>query len=116
MCDNWLGQIIYIPIWDDWHFLPGKKANGNNAVFHIIGFAAFRLDGVIDNHKTSGDPTRDACGEGLDLGGTPNDKGFVGTYVDSFVGTQVAPCIPSPDGTNPCQNLQNDRLEINLAD
>jgi hypothetical protein len=116
VCDNWLGQIIYIPIWDDWHFLPGKKANGNNAVFHIIGFAAFRLDGVIDNHKTSGDPTHDACGEGLNLGGTPNDKGFVGTYVDSFVGTQVAPCIPSPDGTNPCQNLQNDRLEINLAD
>ena len=56
VCDNWLGQIIYIPIWDDWHFLPGKKANGNNAVFHIIGFAAFRLDGVIDNHKTSGAP------------------------------------------------------------
>ena len=116
VCDNWLGQIIYIPIWDDWHFLPGKKPNGNNAVFHIIGFAAFRLDGVIDNHKTSGAPTHDACGEGLNLGGTPNDKGFVGTYVDSFVGTQVAPCIPSPDGTNPCQNLQNDRLEINLAD
>jgi hypothetical protein len=116
VCDNWLGEIIYIPIWDDWHFLPGKKANGNNAVFHIIGFAAFRLDGVIDNHKVSGDPTGDACGEGASLGGKPNDKGFVGTYVDSFVGTQVAPCIPSPDGTNPCQNLQNDRLEINLAD
>ena len=66
--------------------------------------------------RTAAIPTNDACGDGLDLGGKPNDKGFVGTYVDSFVGTQVAPCIPSPDGTNPCQNLQNDRLEINLAD
>ena len=104
-----------IPIWDDFELLPAKKPNGNNAVFHIIGFAAFSIDGIIDN-KNNGDPSNDACGEGLDLGGTPNDKGFVGTYVDSFVGTQVAPCIPSPDGTNPCQNLQNDRLEINLAD
>ena len=116
VCDNWLGKIITIPIWDDFELLPAKKPNGNNAVFHIIGFASFRLDGVIDNHKISGDPTGEACGAGLSLGGKPNDKGFVGTYVDSFVGTQVAPCIPSPDGSNPCQNLQNDRLEINLAD
>jgi hypothetical protein len=115
VCDLYLGDIIYVPIWDDFTMLPGKKPNGNNAVFHIIGFAAFRVDGVIDN-KNNGDPSNDACGKGLDLGGKPNDKGFVGTYVDSFVGTQVAPCIPSPDGTNPCQNLQNDRLEINLAD
>jgi Flp pilus assembly protein TadG len=115
VCDLYLGQIIYVPIWDDFSMLPGKKPNGNNAVFHIIGFAAFRLDGVIDN-KNNGDPSNDACGTGLSLGGRPNDKGFVGTYVDSFVGTQVAPCIPSADGTNPCQNLQNDRLEINLAD
>ena len=116
VCDLYLGQIIYIPIWDDYELLPGKKPNGNNAVFHIIGFAAFRLDGIIDNTRTTAIPSNDACGDGLDLGGKPNDKGFVGTYVDSFVGTQVAPCIPSPDGTNPCQNLQNDRLEINLAD
>ena len=115
VCDLYLGDIIYIPIWDDFELLPSKKPNGNNAVFHIIGFAAFRLDGIIDN-KNNGDPSNDACGDGLDLDGKPNDKGFVGTYVDSFVGTQVAPCIPSPDGTNPCQNLQNDRLEINLAD
>jgi hypothetical protein len=116
VCDSWLGRIITIPIWDEFELLPAKKPNGNNAVFHIIGFASFRVDGVIDNHKISGDPTGDACGAGVSLGGTPNDKGFVGTYVDSFVGTQVAPCIPSPDGTNPCANLQNDRLEINLAD
>ena len=115
VCDHWLGQIIYVPIWDDYNMLATKKPNGNNAVFHIIGFAAFRLDGIIDNHKITGNPTGDACGEGVDLGGKPNDKGFVGTYVDSFVGTQVAPCIPSADGTNPCSNLQNDRLEINLA-
>jgi hypothetical protein len=114
VCDNWLGKIIYVPIWDDFHLIS-KKPNGNNAVFHIIGFAAFRLDGVIDN-KHNGDASGDACGKGLDLGGTPDDKGFVGTYVDAFVGTQVAPCLPSADGTNPCQNLQNDRLEINLAD
>ena len=92
-----------------------RMPNGNNAVFHIIGFASFKVEGVIDNNN-SGNPTNQACGEGLDLGGKPNDKGFVGTYVDSFVGTQTAPCIPSLDGTNPCQNLQNDRLEINLAD
>jgi hypothetical protein len=114
VCDNWLNKIIYVPIWDEFHMITAKP-NGNNAVFHIIGFAAFRLDGVIDN-KNNGDPTTDACGAGVDLGGRPNDKGFVGTYVDSFVGTQVAPCLPSADGTNPCQNLQNDRLEINLAD
>ena len=115
VCDFHLGQIIYVPIWDDYNLLATPEPNGNNAVFHIIGFAAFRLDGIIDNHQITGDPTGDACGEGVDLGGTPNDKGFVGTYVDSFVGTQVAPCIPSADGTNPCQNLQNDRLEINLS-
>jgi Chitobiase/beta-hexosaminidase C-terminal domain len=114
VCDLYLGQIIYVPIWDDFHLLPSKKPNGNNAVFHIIGFAAFRLDGIIDN-KNNGDPSNDACGDGMGVG-KPNDKGFVGTYVDSFVGTQVAPCLPSADGTNPCQNLQNDRLEINLAD
>ena len=67
------------------------------------------MDGVIDNNN-HGDPTGDACGDGVDAGGTPNDKGFVGTYVDAFVGTQVAPCIPSPDGMNPCANLQNDAL------
>ena len=115
VCDLYLGQIIYVPIWDNFNMLATKKPNGNNAVFHIIGFAAFRLDGIIDNHQVSGEPTNDACGDGLGAGGTANDKGFIGTYVDSFVGTQVAPCIPSPDGTNPCQNLQNDRLEINLA-
>ncbi len=115
VCDNWLNKIIYVPIWDEFHMMASKKPNGNNAVFHIIGFAAFRLDGVIDN-KNNGDPTSDACGRGINLGGRPNDKGFVGTYVDSFVGTQVAPCLPSADGPNPCQNLQNDRLEINLAD
>ena len=114
VCDTWLNKIIYVPIWDEFEMMT-KKPNGNNAVFHIIGFAAFRLDGIIDN-KNNGDPSTDACGDGLDLGGKPNDKGFVGTYVDSFVGTQVAPCLPSADGTNPCQNLQNDRLEINLAD
>jgi hypothetical protein len=115
VCGLYLGQIIYVPIWDNFNMLATAKPNGNNAVFHIIGFAAFRLDGIIDNHQTSGVPTNDACGDGLGAGGTANDKGFIGTYVDSFVGTQVAPCIPSPDGTNPCQNLQNDRLEINLA-
>ena len=99
VCDLYLGQIIYVPIWDDFQLIT-KKPNGNNAVFHIIGFAAFRLDGVIDN-KNNGDPSNDACGDGLDLGGKPNDKGFVGTYVDSFVGTQVAPCIPSADGVQP---------------
>ena len=114
VCDLYLGQIIYVPIWDDFNMLATKKPNGNNAVFHIIGFAAFRLDGIIDN-KNNGDPSSDACGDGLGAGGTANDKGFIGTYVDSFVGTQVAPCLPSADGTNPCQNLQNDRLEINLA-
>ena len=114
VCDLYLGQIIYVPIWDNFNMLASKKPNGNNAVFHIIGFAAFRLDGIIDN-KTNGDPSNDACGDGLNAGGTSNDKGFIGTYVDSFIGTQVAPCLPSADGTNPCQNLQNDRLEINLA-
>ena len=115
VCDLYLGKIVYVPIWDDFNMMASKKPNGNNAVFHIIGFAAFRIDGIIDN-KNNGDPSNDACGDGLNLGGKPNDKGFVGTYVDSFVGTQVAPCIPSVDGTNPCQNLQNDRLEINLAE
>lgn len=115
VCDGWLGKIITIPIWDDYQMMDNADPNGNNAVFHVIGFASFIIDGVIDN-KNNGDASNDACGAGVSLGGTPNDKGFVGTYVDSFVGTQVAPCIPSPDGTNPCQNLQNDRLEINLAD
>lgn len=114
-CEEYLGEIIYVPIWDDWVPTSPSGPAGNNAVFHLIGFAAFRLDGVIDNHPVNGTPTSDACGAGLNAGGTPNDKGFIGTYVDSFVGTQVAPCIPSPDGTNPCANLQNDRLEINLA-
>jgi len=112
-CDLYLGQVIYVPIWDGFETIT-KTANGNNAVFHLIGFAAFRLDGIIDN-KNNGDPSGDACGEGLSMGGTPNDKGFVGTYVDSFVGTQVAPCIPSADGTNPCANLSNDAFTINLA-
>src|SRR6188472_2138378 len=113
-CNLYLGEIIYVPIWDGFHLMP-KKRNGNNAVFHIIGFAAFRLDGIIDN-KNNGDPTTDACGDGLDAGGPPNDKGFVGTYVDAFVGTQAAPCIASPDGTNPCANLSNDAFVINLAE
>ena len=110
-----LGEIIYIPIWDDYELLPGKNAEREQRGVPHHRVRGLPPDGVIDN-KNSGDPTDDACGEGLDLGGKPNDKGFVGTYVDSFVGTQVAPCIPSLDGTNPCQNLQNDRLEINLAD
>jgi nucleoid-associated protein YgaU len=113
-CDLYLGDVIYIPIWDGFETIT-KKPNGNNAVFHLIGFAAFRMDGTIDN-KNDGDPSNDACGAGVNFGGTPNDKGFVGTYVDSFVGTQVAPCIPSPDGTNPCSNLSNDAFTINLAD
>ena len=113
-CDLYLGQVIYVPIWDGFETIT-KKPNGNNAVFHLIGFAAFRLDGVIDN-KNNGDVSADACGAGLSMGGTPNDKGFVGTYVDSFVGTQVAPCIPSADGTNPCSNLSNDAFTINLAE
>lgn len=113
-CDLYLGQVIYVPIWDGFETMP-KKPNGNNAVFHLIGFAAFRLDGVIDN-RNNGDVSSDACGAGLNMGGTPNDKGFVGTYVDSFVGTQVAPCIPSADGTNPCSNLSNDAFTINLAE
>ena len=113
-CELWVGQIIYVPIWDGFETMT-KKPNGNNAVFHLIGFAAFRLDGIIDNDN-HGDPTGDACGDGVSLGGRPNDKGFVGTYVDSFVGTQVAPCIPSADGTNPCSNLSNDAFTINLAD
>lgn len=113
-CDLYVGQVIYVPIWDGYETIS-KKPNGNNAVFHLIGFAAFRLDGIIDN-KNNGDPSNDACGAGIDLGGTPNDKGFVGTYVDSFVGTQVAPCIPSSDGTNPCSNLSNDAFTINLAE
>lgn len=113
-CDLYLGQVIYVPIWDGFEVMS-KKPNGNNAVFHLIGFAAFRLDGIIDN-KNNGDPSNDACGDGVNFGGRPNDKGFVGTYVDSFVGTQVAPCIQSPDGTNPCSNLSNDAFTINLAD
>jgi hypothetical protein len=112
-CDLYLGQVIYVPIWDSFETMT-KKPNGNNAVFHLIGFAAFRLDGIIDN-KNNGDPSADACGAGA-FTGQPNDKGFVGTYVDSFVGTQVAPCIPSADGTNPCSNLSNDELGVNLSD
>ena len=36
--------------------------------------------------------------------------------MDAFVGTQSAPCIPSPDGVNPCANLSNDAFVINLAE
>jgi hypothetical protein len=113
-CTLYLGEIIYVPIWDGFELMP-KKPNGNNAVFHIIGFAAFRLDGIIDNNN-KGEPTKDACADGVDAAGPPNDKGFVGTYVDAFVGTQAAPCIPSADGTNPCANLSNDAFVINLAE
>jgi hypothetical protein len=102
-----------VPIWDGFETMP-KKPNGNNAVFHLIGLAAFRLDGIIDNNN-SGNPTNNACGRGIDFGGRPNDKGFVGTYVGAFVGTQVAPCIPSPDGVNPCSDLSNDAFTINPA-
>lgn len=111
-CDLYEGKIIYVPIWDSYETVS-KKPNGNNAVFHLIGFAAFRLDGTIDN-TGSGDPSAQACGAGVNFGGTPNDKGFVGTYVDSFVGSQVTACIA--DGSNPCANLSNDAFTINLAD
>ena len=113
VCTNYLNDIIYVPIWDGFETMP-TKPNGNNAVFHIIGFAAFRLDGVIDN-KNNGDPSNDACGDGIQSG-PPNDKGFIGTYVDAFVGTQAAPCLPSEDGTNPCANLSNDSFVVNLAE
>jgi len=111
-CDLYLDKEIYVPIWDSFELMP-KDPNGHNAVFHLIGFAVFRLDGVIDNNN-KGLVTKDACGAGIDLGGTPNDKGFVGTYIDSFVGTKVSPCIAT--ATNPCSNLSNDAFTINLAE
>lgn len=110
-CELYLGKVIYVPIWDSFETMP-KKPNGNNAVFHLIGFAAFRLDGTIDN-TGSGNPSNKACGEGINSGGTPNDKGFIGTYVDSFVGSQVSECIA--DGSNPCSNASNTGWTINLA-
>ena len=110
-CDLYEDKVVYVPIWDSFETTT-MKPNGNNAVFHLIGFAAFRLDGTIDN-TGSGDPSSQACGEGVDFGGTPNDKGFIGTYVDSFVGSQVSACIT--DGSNPCANLSNDAFTINLA-
>ena len=113
-CTTWLDKEIYVPIWDKVETVK-KSSNpqGHNAVFHIIGFAVFRLDGIIDN-KANGDPSADACGDGLNFGGPKNDKGFIGTYVDSFVGTKVAPCIAV--GTNPCAGLDSQGLTINLAE
>ncbi len=113
-CDLYVGKEVFIPIWDSFH-TTSKKPNGANAVFHIIGFGVFKLDGIIDN-KGNGDPSGDACGDGINRGGKPNDKGLVGTYVDSFIGSQVSPCIQSPDGSNPCTNLgANTAFTINLA-
>jgi hypothetical protein len=54
-----------------------------------------------------------------DIDGTsgPNEKGFIGTYVDSFIGTQVARCIIDPVTNNPCTNLNsNTAFTINLAE
>lgn len=110
-CELYLGQEIYVPIWDGPPEIISKKPNGSNAIFHLIGFGVFQLDGIIDNAgPASGDP----C-DGVDLGGPPNDKGFIATYISSFVGTQVVPCIPSQDGSNPCTALQQQALTINLA-
>lgn len=113
-CNQYIGQEVFVPIWDRFETIK-KNSNGHNAVFHLIGFGVFRVDGVIDN-KGNGDPSSDACGEGLNFGGKANDKGLVGTYVSSLIGSQVTPCIASTDGTNPCQNLNTSEMGINLAD
>jgi hypothetical protein len=115
-CTLYLGQEVYVPIWDRFDTISKSgNPNGHNAVFHLIGFGVFRVDGVIDN-TGSGNPSGGACGDGLNFGGRANDKGMIGTYVSSLIGSQVSPCIPSADGTNPCQNLNNDELGINLAE
>lgn len=112
---KYVGQEIYVPIWDSFE-TTAKKPNGANAVFHLIGFAVFKLDGVIDT-KPDGSASGKGCGvQDIDGSTKGKDKGFIGTYVDSFIGSQVAPCIASPDGTNPCANLgANTAFTINLA-
>lgn len=112
---KYVGQEIYVPIWDSFE-TTSKKPNGSNAVFHLIGFAVFKLDGVIDTSPGGGKSGK-GCGiQDIDGNEKKNDKGFIGTYVDSFIGSQVAPCIPSADGTNPCTNLgANTSFTINLA-
>lgn len=108
---KYVGQEIYVPVWDGFRTI-GKKPNGANAVFHLIGFAVFKLEGIIDI-KNNGGPSGKGCGV-APVTPQPNDKGFIGTYVDSFIGSQVAPCVV--DGTNPCANLSANGITINLAE
>ena len=113
---KYVGQEIYVPIWDGFE-TTSKKPNGANAVFHLIGFAVFKLEGIIDI-KNNGDPSGKGCGvQDIDGVSRPNEKGFIGTYVDSFIGTQVARCIIDPVTQNPCTNLNaNTAFTINLAE
>jgi hypothetical protein len=108
---KYVDQEIYVPIWDSFR-TTGKKPNGANAVFHLIGFAVFKLEGIIDI-KANGDPSGKGCGV-APITPQPNDKGFIGTYVDSFIGSQVALCQVS--ASNPCANLGSNPLTINLAE
>jgi hypothetical protein len=113
---KYVDQEIYVPIWDSFATF-NKKPNGANAVFHIIGFAVFKLDGIIDV-KNNGDPSGKGCGiQDIDGVSGANEKGFVGTYVDSFIGSQVARCIIDPVTQNPCTNLNaNTSFTINLSE
>jgi hypothetical protein len=110
---KYVDEEIYVPIWDGFETIS-KKANGANAVFHLIGFAVFKLEGVIDT-KPDGSPSGKGCGvQDIDGETKKKDKGFIGTYVDSFIGSQVTACVV--DGTNPCANLgANTSFTINLA-
>ncbi|MGI8829248.1 MAG: hypothetical protein ACR2I5_05705 [Candidatus Limnocylindria bacterium] len=57
---KYVDEEIYVPIWDGFETI-GKKPNGANAVFHLIGFAVFKLEGVIDT-KPDGSPSGKGCG------------------------------------------------------
>ncbi len=113
---KYVGEEIYVPIWDSFSTF-NKKPNGANAVFHLIGFGVFKLEGIIDM-KSNGDPSGKGCGvQDIDGVSHPNEKGFIGTYVDSFIGSQVARCIIDPVTNNPCTNLNaNTAFTINLAE
>lgn len=110
---KYVDEEIYVPIWDGFETID-KKPNGTNAIFHLIGFAVFKLEGVIDT-KPDGSPSGKGCGvEDIDGETKGKDKGFIGTYVDSFIGSQVTACVV--DGVNPCANLgANTSFTINLA-
>ena len=64
-------EIVYVPIWRG----DQDPGNGQNAGYEIIGFGTFRVDSVQR---------------------TGNNKGFTGTFIESFVSGQAQRCTLVP--------------------